>query len=263
MAARSHSGSKSLLIDSHAHLTDERFDGELPSVLARAREAGVVRVITIAVDAGDSEAAAALAAAHPDQLQATTGIHPHAAAGATPEARARVEALAAHAAAIGETGLDYHYDNAPRAIQRKVFEWQLDLGRRVNRPVVVHARDADDDVGDAIRAAGSGTRGVLHCFSSGRGLLETALTAGWYISFSGMITFRNYGAAELLRSVPADRLLVETDSPYLAPVPHRGRRNEPAHVALVARRAAELRGEDAETLAAATTMNAMRFYGLA
>ncbi len=162
---------------------------------------------------------------------------------------------------IGETGLDFHYDNAPRVAQAESFRRHLKLGRELGMPVVVHARSADREVAEIIRDVGWG-RGVLHCFSSERPLLDTALSLGWYISFAGVITFSRWNGADLLRSVPLDRLLVETDSPYLAPVPFRGKRNEPAHVRLVAERAAELRGETLSTLAAATTANAHALYGI-
>lgn len=251
------------MIDSHAHLTDARFAGEEEAVLRRAREAGVEAVVTIATTVEDSRAAAALAERFPSVF-ASAGVHPHAAGTASAEALREVEALAAGArvVAIGETGLDYHYDNAPREVQRDGFARHLELGARLDLPVVVHAREADEDVAALLREAGPGTRGVLHCFSSGRALLETALGMGWYASFAGMITFSKFDAADLLRSVPLDRLLVETDSPYLAPVPFRGKRNEPAHVALVARRAAELRGEDPVLVAEATARNARDLFRL-
>lgn len=250
-----------MLIDSHAHLTDERLAAEVGEVLERARAAGVTRVVSIGTTLEDSRAAAALAKLHPD-VHASVGIHPHSAEEATAEALREIEALAREpgVVALGETGLDYFYDNAPRDAQRRSFLHHLDMGRRLDLPVVVHAREADDDVTALLREAGAGTRGVLHCFAGRRPMLEAALALGWYISFSGMITFPKYGDAELLRAVPLDRLLVETDSPYLTPVPHRGKRNEPAHVALISRRAAEVRGEDAELVASATARNAMDLY---
>lgn len=252
-----------MLIDSHAHLTDERLADDVAGVLARAGAAGVVGVITIGTTLPDSESAVALAAEH-DMLRAAVGIHPHSADEATPAALGRLEELARDPAvvAIGETGLDYHYDNAPRDAQREAFAAHLDLGRRLDLPVVVHARDADDDVIALLREAGRGTRGVLHCFAGARPLLDAALELGWHVSFAGMITFPRYADADLLRAVPLDRLMVETDSPYLTPVPHRGRRNEPAHVVHVARRAAELRGEEVDSLAVATFRNTTAFYGI-
>lgn len=252
------------LIDSHCHLTDERFHADVDAVLARAHAAGVAAMVTIGSELESSRAAAALAARAPG-VHAAVGIHPHDADSANPEALAALRELARspRVVALGETGLDYHYDHAPREAQRAAFAAHLELARELGLPVVVHARDADDDLVALLREAGQGTRGVLHCFSSGERLLEAALAMGWYASFAGMITFKRYDAADLLRRVPLERLLVETDSPYLAPVPHRGQRNEPAFVVEVARRAAELRGEPFAQLAAATTRNACALYGIA
>ncbi|MGH7505531.1 MAG: TatD family hydrolase [Longimicrobiales bacterium] len=257
-----------VLFDSHCHLTDARFDGDgdgedgIPAVLERARAAGVVGVVTIASDAADASAAAMLASLYED-VWCTAGIHPHAAASADDDAKARTGALVTgeRAVAVGETGLDYHYDNAPRDVQRKLLDWHLALAERTGRPVVVHSREAEDDTAAAIRNA-TGVRGVLHCFTGSGSLLDRALEAGWYVSFAGLITFRNYGGAEQLRRVPDDRLLLETDSPYLAPVPRRGRRNEPAFVADTCAAAALLRGVDTNELGRLTTANALRFYGL-
>jgi TatD DNase family protein len=253
------------MIDSHAHLTDTRFAGEVEEVLQRARDAGLTAIVTIATGVEDSREAAALADTQP-LVFATAGIHPHSADQATDAALEAIRSLAGRprVVAIGETGLDYYYDNAPRDVQRLAFERQLELAVELDLPVVVHAREADEDVIALLRAAPGALRGVLHCFSSGRTLLETGLELGWYVSFAGMITFSRYSPAdaELLRMVPLDRLLVETDSPYLAPAPHRGKRNEPCRVGQVARVAAELRGEHFETLVAATERNARELYRL-
>jgi TatD DNase family protein len=251
------------MIDSHAHLTDEKFAEEVEAVVARAREAGVEATVTVGTDLTDSAAAVEIAARYPDVF-ATVGIHPHAASTADEAALSRIRELAAapRVVAIGETGLDYHYDFSPREAQRAAFAAQLRLAADLGLPVVVHAREADADLEAMLREHGRDVRGVLHSFSSGADLLRTALELGWYASFAGMVTFKNYDGAELLRSVPADRLLVETDSPYLTPVPHRGKRNEPCRVRLVAARAAELRGETLAALDAATTRNARRFYAL-
>jgi TatD DNase family protein len=251
-----------ILFDSHCHLTDDRFRGEVADVLVRARAAGLAGMVTIASDAADAAAAAELAGAHED-VWCTAGIHPHAAASAEDAAREQVESLLSRpcAVAVGETGLDYHYDNSPRDVQRVLLDWHLALAERTGKPVVVHSREAEADTAAAIRGA-PGVRGVLHCFTAGATLLDVALEAGWYVSFAGLITFRNFAGAEALRRVPEDRLLLETDSPYLAPVPERGRRNEPAFVAHTCRAAAVIRDVDADALAAKTTENARRFYGL-
>ncbi|CAA9302026.1 MAG: Uncharacterized metal-dependent hydrolase YcfH [uncultured Gemmatimonadetes bacterium] len=251
------------LIDTHAHLADERILPEVDAVVERARAAGVETIVAIATGVEDARVVAGLAERLPGVF-ATAGIHPHAAASASEEAFATIRALLGHprVVAIGEAGLDYHYDFAPRERQRESFLRHLELGRETGLPVIVHAREADEDLRGLLREGGAGTRGVLHSFSSGRALLEDALALGWYASFSGMVTFKKYDAADLLRMVPADRILVETDSPYLAPVPHRGRTNEPAFVVSTARVAAQLRGEDPDEFAARTTSNARTLFHL-
>ncbi len=251
------------LFDSHAHLTDERFAPDLAEVLGRAKEAGVVGCVTVASDPEDAEAARELACGDlPIPVWATAGLHPHEARGATADRldRIEVQARAPEVVAVGETGLDYHYDHSPRDAQRESFRAQLEIGERVGKPVVVHTRECDADALGILRERGARVSGVLHCFTGGEALLRAALEIGWYVSFAGIITFSNFGSAALLRAVPDDRLLVETDSPYLAPAPHRGRRNEPAHVRAVLERAAALRGVDAESLAERTTRNALALY---
>lgn len=249
------------LIDSHAHLTDERLSGEVAEIVARAEAAGVGQIVTVGTDVASSRAAVALAERTPG-LYATVGVHPHSAATAEPEGWRELRELAASpkVVGIGETGLDYHYDFAPRATQRDVFARHLEWGRESGLAVVVHGRDADGDLRAMLREAGAGTVGVLHSFAGGRALLEAALEIGWYISFSGMITFRRYEGADLVRAVPEDRILVETDSPYLAPVPYRGRANEPAYVRLVAERAADLRGVSLPEFATATVRNTWTLF---
>jgi TatD DNase family protein len=251
------------VIDSHAHLTSERLAADAASIVGRAREAGVQAVITIGSGIADSEAAIRLAATLPDTY-AVVGIHPHTADQANPAAFRRLRELAVEpgVVGIGETGLDFHYDYSPRDAQRSAFLEQIGIGRELDLPIVVHSRSADLEVAGILLKEGRGTRGVLHCFSGGADLLAAALDIGWYVSFAGMITFSRYADADLLRAVPLDRLLVETDSPYLAPVPHRGRRNEPAHVVHVARKAAEIRGDDVAELAAATAANTRALFRL-
>jgi TatD DNase family protein len=250
------------LFDSHCHLTDERFADDLAAVLQRAWDAGVSGIVSIASSAADAVAARDIAAADP-RIRCTAGLHPHQAhAGDAGEVRRIRELLDDPlVVAVGETGLDYHYDNSPRAVQRRLFDEHMRMGADTGLPVVVHSRDAEADTAAVIRAAGSG-RGVLHCFTAGAALFDAAMEADWYISFAGLITFRNFDNQDLLRAAPAERLLIETDSPYLAPVPHRGQRNEPAFVAATARAAAAIRGEDEAGLAAQTTSNALRFYAL-
>jgi TatD DNase family protein len=250
------------MFDSHCHLTDAKFDEDRAVVIARAWDAGLRGLVTIASDVEDARAALEIARREP-RIRCTAGVHPHAAAHTRPDDFAAVRALAEDPAvvAIGEAGLDFHYDNSPRDVQRDIFDRQLGIAADTGLPIVVHSRSADADTAAMIRAA-TGVRGVLHCFAGGPDLLDAGLDAGWFVSFAGLITFRNFDNADLLRATPADRLLLETDSPYLAPVPHRGRRNEPAFLAETCRAAAALRGETFAETAAATTANALRCYGL-
>lgn len=250
------------VIDSHAHLTDERLFPDVEGVVERAREAGVEAVVTIGTYPDSSREAVALAARFAN-VYATVGVHPHSADQATDAAFAELRELAREpkVVGLGETGLDYFYDNAPRDAQRASFLRHLELARETALPLVVHTRSADADTADIIADA-PGIVGVLHCFSGGRALLERALEMGWYVSFSGMITFRKYEDADLVRAVPADRILVETDAPYLAPMPYRGKINEPAYVVHTALKAAEIRGEDPVEFAAATVRNTRTFYRL-
>lgn len=253
-----------MLFDSHCHLTDPAFAEDRDEVVARAAAAGVEGMVTICTDAGDLAGVLALTAAHPS-VWGTAGIHPHEARHGTPDALERVRQAVRdepRIRAIGECGLDFHYDHSPRDDQQRVFRAQLDLAAELDRPVIVHSRTADADTAHLIREYKGRVIGVLHCFSGSSELLEVGLDAGWYVSFAGMVSFPKWDGRELLRAVPADRLLIETDSPYLAPTPHRGKRNEPAFVARVAEVCAQLRGVPVETIAAATTANARAFYGI-
>jgi len=251
------------LFDSHCHLTDTAFLDDREAVFVRAREAGVTRLVSIASSVADAADALALARSE-DGVWCTAGVHPHEAGDAAPDALEQVRSLAVapEVVAVGETGLDFFYDNAPRDIQRTLFDGHLALGAELDLPVVVHAREADEDIASALRAAPAGTRGVLHCFTGGEKGFAEARARDWYVSFSGIASFKSFSAADLLREVPLDRLLVETDSPYLAPVPNRGKRNEPAFVRQVAEAVAGLLDMDLSDLAVLTTKNARRFYGV-
>ena len=253
-------------IDSHAHLADPAFDEDRALVIERARAEGAVGVVCI----GESIAAAArareIASANPGFAWHTAGVHPHDAADfdlARDGDAIRAE-LDRGAVAVGECGLDYHYDHSPREKQRAAFAAQLAIAGERKAPVVVHTREAEADTGAMIAEAGrAGILGVLHCFTGSRELAGIGLAAGWCVSFSGIVTFRKWDDLELLRLVPDDRLLVESDSPYLAPVPDRGKRNEPAWVARTLARLAEVRGVDAQRLAELTAANARRLFNLA
>jgi TatD DNase family protein len=255
------------LVDSHAHL-DLDDPGEVEAVLARARAAGVVRIVCVGLwrGPGDFGNALALATADPAFLAATIGIHPHEAA-RVPEADwAAAEALAAdpRVSAVGETGLDFHYDLSPRDVQEAAFRRSLRSAHRVRKPVVVHVREADDACARALREEGvPGAGGVIHCFTGDAAAARAYLDLGLHVSVAGIVTFKTAEAIrEAVRLVPRDRLLVETDSPYLAPVPYRGRRNEPAHVVETARKVAELWGTSLEEVAEVTGENARRLFRL-
>ncbi len=254
----------SMLIDSHCHL-DYWNDDELPDLLTRAHAAGVTGMVTISVRLSQVARLGAIAAAHPGVWR-TVGIHPHHAAEEpvpTPEAIAAL-AEPADVVGIGEAGLDYFYEKSPRDVQAASFRVQIRAARLAGLPLVIHARDADADVAEILRDehdSGGPFSFVLHCFSSGRGLAEAAIALGGYVSFSGILTFpKSNEIREIARDLPPDRLLVETDAPYLAPVPHRGRKNEPAWTAHTAEVLARLRGLTPSALAEQTTANFRRLF---
>ncbi|HEX2217546.1 MAG TPA: TatD family hydrolase [Gemmatimonadales bacterium] len=251
-----------MLVDTHCHLADPAYDADRPEVLGRAWEADLAHIVVIGESPAASDRALALAAAH-ERLSTTAGIHPHDASAWTSEAAEWLRERLRHpkVVAVGETGLDYHYDHSPRPAQRAAFEAQLALAADAAKPVVIHARDADEDVADVLRNQ-PGVTAILHSFSSGLGLLRAGLVLRHYVSFSGMVTFRNWRLDQAILDTPLDRLLLETDGPYLAPVPHRGKRNEPAFVRRVAERIAELRGMALDDLIARTGENAARVFGL-
>ncbi len=253
-----------MLIDSHCHL-DYFTPMELPEVLARAAAAGVGEMVTIGTTLAQSQGLPALAEAH-HNLWCTIGVHPHHASEAPIPAPETLAELARHekVIGIGESGLDYFYDRAPRDVQAENFRAHIRGARLADLPLAIHARDADDDIARILkeeRDDGGPFAFLLHCFSSSRTLAEAAFEMGGYISFSGILTFpRSKELRAIARDVPADRLLVETDAPYLAPVPFRGKRNEPAHVLHTARALAEVRGLAPEALAELTTANFRRLF---
>jgi TatD DNase family protein len=259
-------------IDSHAHLADEAFDSDRRDVIARARESGAAAIICIGSGSGAGDVLGAarasrqVAAGFPGYLWYTAGVHPHDASGwdDARDADGIRELLAAGAVAVGECGLDYHYDNSPRMEQRRAFSRQLEIARETGKPVVVHTRDAEDDTAAMVaEAATAGVRGVMHCFTGSRELAARAVDAGWYISFSGIITFRKWTDDDLVRMVPGNRILAESDAPYLAPVPNRGRRNEPAWVRRTVQRLAQARGVSGDEMAATVADNARVLFALA
>ena len=253
-------------IDSHCHLGDPAFAEDVDLVVAHARATGARAIVCIGESLAAAARAAALVERHPGVCVHTAGVHPHDAAEfdrARDVAGIR-EHLARGAVAVGECGLDYHYDHSPRDRQREAFSAQLALAGELGKPVVVHTREAEDDTRDMVVEAGrGGVSGVLHCYTGSAALAEAALEVGWYVSFSGIVTFRKWTDEALLRLVPEERLLVESDAPYLAPVPHRGKRNEPAWVTHTIARLAASRGVEAAHLARATMDNARRLFALA
>jgi TatD DNase family protein len=255
------------LIDTHAHLYDERFRADLPDVLTRATTAGVTRIITIATTAADSQACVALAAQHA-VLSATVGLQPNNLAAEPPTAWDDVLALVdkEKVVALGEAGLDRHWHDTPFAMQEDFFARHLALARKHALPVVIHCREAEADVVRMLREdyeRHGPVKAVMHSFTGDAATAQACLAMGLYISFAGMVTFKNAEALrEVAKKVPFNRLLVETDSPYLAPVPVRGKRNEPAFVAHTAACLATLRGEAIETFAAQTTQNARTLFAL-
>lgn len=262
----SEDGRASTFIDSHAHLADPAFASDRDAVISRARDAGAMAIICIGESLSAATEAAEIAAANSGFVFATAGIHPHDAAGfnAARDLPRLRELIRESAVAVGECGLDYHYDNSPRESQRAAFAAQIALAAETRKPLIVHTRDAEDDTRAMIREARTaGATGVLHCYTGTLGLAEFAIDAGWYISFSGIITFKKWTDDDLLRAVPSNRLLVESDSPYLAPVPFRGKRNEPAWVAHTIQKLATARADDASQLGRVTAGNAQRLFGLA
>jgi TatD DNase family protein len=258
-----------MLVDSHCHLADTGFSAELDTIVSRAQAAGVDGALCIISSDTEEELirAPVVARAWPSVLFATA-IHPHRAgsyAGRATVAAALVQTAVERlpAVVLGEMGLDYHYDFAPREVQHEVFAAQVDLAVRLNLPVAIHTREATDDTHAILRSAGGGqVRGVMHCFTGSADDARRALELDFYLSVPGIVTFPRAGALrDVLRLVPADRLLVETDAPYLAPVPHRGKRNEPAFLAETVRVLAEVRGVSIEALAEQLHANFDRFVG--
>jgi len=252
-----------MLVDSHCHLEDERFTGDVEGALQRMESAGVGRCILAGSDLPTSCRIAELAAAHPN-VYGVVGLHPHEARFFNAETLPALEELLTRPRmlGIGEIGLDYYYDHSPREAQREVFARQLDFAFEQGVPAVFHVRDAHGDTLELFRARKSRMpAGVMHCYTGSVESAREYLTLGLYISFSGSVTFKNaHHLQDVARFVPADRLLVETDSPYLAPVPMRGQRNEPAYVRYVASTVADLRGVPLEELIRQTTANVERLY---
>ena len=256
-----------MLIDTHVHLDDPRFDPDRDAIFQRAHEAGVERFVTIGCDLSTSHAAVQLATIHPN-VYATIGVHPHEVKRIEPTWYAELRQLAHRpkVVAFGEVGLDYHYDHSPREIQRQRFREQIELAQSLALPLVIHTREAQEDTMAILQEEhAEKVGGVFHCFSEDPAFAKRALDLGFHLSFSGIITFRNSSQLhEVIRTVPDDRLLIETDAPYLTPVPFRGKRNESAYVTYVAKQIAKIKYGDTDTglarVAELTAKNACQLF---
>jgi len=254
-----------VVADSHTHIDMPAFDADRAAVLERARAAGVEAMLLIGGVDEEAGHLRALRVAEELKLPVSAGVHPHEARLATPAVYDELRGLAGEKriVAIGEIGLDFHYDHSPRGVQREVFRAQVRLARELDLPVIIHTREADDETATLLEEEGVG-KGVIHCFTGGEDLARRALALGFYVSFSGIATFpRAEVIQQVARTVPVDRLLVETDAPFLAPAPHRGKRNEPAFVVEVVRFLARLRGETPEAIGAAALQNFRRAFARA
>ncbi len=252
----------SRLIDTHAHLNFPQFQSDLRDVLNRARAAGVGMIINVGSDEADSEAAAALSNAHP-QLWAAVGVHPHSAGGVSPRYLSRLAGLAANrrVLAVGEIGLDFYRDLSPRSVQEQVFHEQLELAAELDKPVVIHSREAHSKTLQILREAAPPRGGIAHCFSGSPQDLKAFLELGFYISIAGPVTYpRSHELRALIRKIPADRLLLETDAPYLSPLPHRGKRNEPAYIRATYERVALILDLELEVLCRRVQSNVTRLF---
>jgi TatD DNase family protein len=253
-----------MLVDTHAHLDFQQFDADRSQVIERATEAEVKAIISIGIDLATSRKNLALAERY-DQVYAAAGVHPHDVAAVQEDDLQELFELVQHprVVAIGEVGLDYYRNLSPMELQRRYFRTFLDWSLETGKPLIIHTREAEEDVLRLLREKSrSGWRGVFHCFPGDMHLAEQVMELGFYISFTGVITFKNAKMAEVAREAPLDRIMVETDCPYMAPVPHRGKRNEPSYVQHVAQKLAELKNLPFASVAEATTANAQHLFGL-
>ena len=252
-----------MYFDTHAHYDDDRFKNDVDGLLKQVYASGVTLVVNAASSEDSSRTALSIAERY-DFVYAAVGVHPHDSEGMTEASIPALEKLAGHpkAVAIGETGLDYHYDNSPRDIQRKRFAEQLELARSLKMPVIIHEREAAADTLDIVNAF-RGIKGVFHCFSGSWETAKILLDMGFYLSFTGVITFKNAKKAlEVIEKMPRDRLMIETDCPYLAPEPHRGKRNSSLYLHLVAKKVAEILNMSQEEAALLTYENGKSFFGI-
>lgn len=261
------------MIDTHCHLNTEQFQADYADVIQRAVSAGVRHIVIPAIEPKDFDSLTALTARYQGdlslRLSCAIGIHPHHAHQATDRDIERIieyvqsQHRADYIRAIGECGLDYYYDFAPRDIQQKIFRAQIHIAKQQHLPLIIHNRESDDDVLDMIESEQDGTlRGVLHCFSSSESVLDRALALGMMISFTGNITYKKSILASVVQRTPLSRIMIETDAPYMAPVPHRGKRNEPEFVRHIAEKIADIHGISFAEIVSITTFNAQNFFGI-
>lgn len=260
-----------MLFDTHCHLTHERYGDDLSGVMDRAAEAGIRGIVAVASDLEDAARVreivrdAEAAGGGGVRVWGTAGVHPHEAHQARADLRSRLtDALGEPGTvAVGECGLDFHYDFSPRDVQRRIFGLQVELAAETGLPLVVHCREAEGEMAALVREAGrAGVSGVLHCFPGDLDLLAAVREAGWLVSFTGLVTFKNFGGGAAVRTVASDGYMLETDGPYMAPVPHRGKRNESAWIPLIRDHIAELRGESPEAVERDTGRTAIDFFRL-
>jgi TatD DNase family protein len=256
-----------MFVDSHAHLDVPQYDADRAEVIDRARTAGIDTMLEICgsdIAKGSLDVGIKLAEEH-SFIYAAVGVHPHEASLYDEALERKLIEMSGHEKVVGwgEIGLDYYYDNSPRDVQCKVFRRQVELGRKCDLPLIIHTRDAEEDTIAILRDASHDYRGVIHCFTGTQGLAESAIRMGFYISFSGVLTFKTAGdLREVARNTPLDKILIETDCPYLAPVPHRGKRNEPAFVKETAAKLAEIKGASIDEIARITSANFKRLFRL-
>jgi len=252
-----------MYFDTHAHYDDKRFNDDRDAILGSMREAGIMLILNSASSLRSAKFGLKLADKYPF-VYSSVGVHPHDSKSMTDDTVSELESLLSHpkAMAVGEIGLDFHYDFSPRDVQKKRFREQLDLARRVGKPVIIHEREALPDMMSIIGDYRDLT-GVFHCFSGSWETAKTILDMGWYLSFTGVITFKNARKAlEVIEKMPADRIMLETDSPYLSPEPYRGKRNSSLYLPHIAEKVAETRGITVEETAALTMENGLRFFGI-
>ncbi|ADL11606.1 TatD family hydrolase [Acetohalobium arabaticum] len=255
-----------MLVDTHAHIDFPRFDDDRDKVIKRAKENNLEYIINVGADEASSQRSVELAQHH-DMIYAVVGVHPHEAKSVTEETYSRLKEWAAEdkVVAIGETGLDYHYDNSPRQVQQQVFRRHIRLAKEVDLPLVIHSREAEDQTMELLKEEeAEEVGGIIHCFPGDQKMANQALDLNFYIAVGGILTFNNsYQLQRVVKQIPLDRLLLETDAPYLTPEPNRGKRNEPAYIKYVADKLAQILPHSTEKIAAVTTENAKEAFSIA